>query len=91
MMKLYIPELMYFFLFGGLSKHDEIFVTEANLVLGERKVVAILRVFVHGLFVRADSPTLLFLLFGGRLNGVFIVFGTVRVLSSSVTVLLFLL
>ena len=58
--------------------HDEIFVTEANLVFAERKVVAILRVFFHGLFARADSPIIPFLLFGGRLNGVFIVFGTVQ-------------
>ena len=79
------------FLFGGLFRHDEIFITEANLVPGERKVVAILRVFVRSLFARAGSPILPFLLFGGRLNGVFIVFGTVGVLSSSMMVLLFLL
>ena len=65
-------------LLDEILRHDEIFVTEAHLILGERKVVSILRVFIRGLFVRANLPIFLFVLFGGCLNGVFIVFGTVR-------------
>ena len=59
-------------------KHDEILVAEAHLILGEWKIITILRVFVYGLFIRADSPVLPFVLFGGWLNGVFLVFGIVR-------------
>ena len=59
-------------------RHDKILVAKAHLVLRERKVVPVLRVFVHGLFIRADSLVLPFVLFGGWLNGVFLVFGIVR-------------
>ena len=58
-------------------RHDEILVAEAHLILGERKIITVLRVFVYGLFIRADSPIFPFVLFGGWLNGVFIVFGVV--------------
>ena len=59
-------------------KHDKILVAEAHLILGERKIITVLRVFVYGLFIGADSPILPFVLFGGWLNGVFVVFGIVR-------------
>ena len=57
--------------------HDKFFVAEAHLVLGGWKIITVLRVFVYGLFIRADSPIFPFVLFGGWLNGVFIVFGIV--------------
>ena len=40
-------------------RHDKILVAEAHLILGEWKIVAILRVFMYGLFMWAidTSPT----------------------------------
>ena len=58
-------------------RHDVILSAEAHLILGEWKIITVLRVFIYGLFIRADSPVLPFVLFGGWLNGVFIVFGIV--------------
>ena len=57
--------------------HDKILVAEAHLILGEWKIITVLRVLMHGLFVRADSPIFPFVLFGSWLNGVFIVSGIV--------------
>ena len=65
-------------LLDGLLRHDKVFVAEALLVLGGWKITTVLRVFVNDLFIRADLPILPFVLFGSWLNGVFIVFGTVR-------------
>ena len=58
--------------------HDKVFVTEAHLVLGEWEIIAVLRVFVYGLFIRANLPIFPIVLFGGWLDGVFLVFGVVR-------------
>ena len=58
-------------------RHDKIFVVEAHLILGEWKIVTVLRVFVFGMFIRANSPIFPFVLFGSWLNGVFIVSGIV--------------
>ena len=41
-------------------------------------ITTVLRVFVYGLFIRADLPVFPFVLFGSCLNGIFIVFGIVR-------------
>ena len=59
-------------------RHDEILIAEAHLLLREWKIITVLRVFVRGLFTRANLPIFPFILFGSWLNGVFIVFGTVR-------------
>ena len=59
-------------------RHDKIFVAEAHLILGEQKIITVLRVFVYNLFIRADLPIFPFVLFGSWLNGVFDVFGIVR-------------
>ena len=59
-------------------RHDEILVAEALLFLGERKIITIIRVFVYGMFIRANVPVFPFILFGDCPNGVFIVFGIVR-------------
>ena len=66
-------------LLEGLFGYDEVFVAEAYLIFGERKVVVVLRTFAgQGLFIGAGLPIVPFLLFGGYLDGVFIVFGIVR-------------
>ena len=71
-------------------RHDKILVAEAHLLLGERKIITVLRVFVYGLFIRANLLVFPFVLFGSCLNGVFIVFGTVRsVIFSCVGVAVF--
>ena len=44
--------------------------------LGERKIIIVLRVFVCGLLTRANLPIFPFILFSSRVNGVFVVFGT---------------
>ena len=59
-------------------RHDEILVAEALLILGEWKIITVLRVFVYGLFVRAIVPVIQFILFGYCPNRGFIVFGMVR-------------
>ena len=64
-------------LIDELLRHDKVFVTEARLILGGWKIISVLRVFVNGLFIRANSPILPFILFGSWLNGVFIVFAIV--------------
>ena len=64
---------------------------EARLILGERKIITVLRVLVRGLFTRANLPIFQFILFGSCVNGVFVVFGIFGVLSSPVPVLLSLL
>ena len=66
------------FLLERFLRHDKILVTEAHLLLGERKIVTVLRVFVYGLFIRANLHVFPFVLFGSCLNGVFIVFGVVQ-------------
>ena len=58
-------------------RHDKVFIAKAHLVLEEQKVVTVLRVFIRGLFIRASLPIFPFVLFGGWLDGVFIVFGVV--------------
>ena len=58
--------------------HDEILGAEARLILGERKTTSVLRVFVRGLFTRANLPTFPFILFSSSINGVFVVFGAFR-------------
>ena len=69
--------------------HDKFFVAEARLILGEWKIFTILRVFVNGLFIRADSPILPFILFGSWLNGVFVVSGIVWSVFSCVGIAVF--
>ena len=69
-------------------RHDEILVAEALLFLGERKIITVLRVFVYGLFIRADLPVFPFVLFGNCFNEIFIVFGIVRSIVFSGAVLL---
>ena len=59
-------------------RHDEIFVAEAFLILGEWTVTIVLRVVGPGRFVGASLPVFLLLLFGCYLSKVFIVFGIVR-------------
>ena len=49
-------------LLNGILRHNKLFIAEAHLILGERKVVTVLRVFVHGLYIRANSPIFLFVL-----------------------------
>ena len=41
-------------------------------------ITTVLRVFIYGLFVRADFPILLIVLFGSFFIVVFYVFGTIR-------------
>ena len=66
-------------LLEGLFGYDEVFVAEAYLIFGERKVVVVLRnVAGQGLLIGAGLPIFLFLLFGSCSNRVFIVFGVVR-------------
>ena len=57
-------------------RHDEILGAEAHLVLGERKVVIVLRIFVRGLFTGANLPAFPFILFINCIDGVFVVFDT---------------
>ena len=66
-------------LLEGLFGYDEIFVAEAYLIFGERKVVVVLRIVAgQSLFIGAGFPVFVFLLFGSCSNRVFIVFGIVR-------------
>ena len=58
-------------------RHDKILAAEAQLILEERKIITVLRVFVYDVFIRADSPIFPYVLFGSWLNGVFIVLGNV--------------
>ena len=53
-------------------RHDKVFVAEAHLILG------VFQVFVCGLFIRANLPILLIVLFRVLLDGVFLVFGIIR-------------
>ena len=69
--------------------HDEILVAEAFLILGERKIITILRVFVYGPFLRASVPVFPLILFGDCPNRVFIVFGIVRIVFSGVGIVVF--
>ena len=63
----------------GLFGYDEVFVAEAYLIFGEKKVVVVLRIVAgQGLFIGVGLPVFLFLLFGSCSNRVFIVFGIVR-------------
>ena len=59
-------------------RHDKILVAQANLILGEWKIITVLRVFVYGLFMRAIMPVFQFILFGCCPNRGFIVFSIVR-------------
>ena len=66
-------------LLEGLFGYDEVFVAEAYLIFGERKVVVVLRIVTgQGLFIGAGLPVFLFLLFGSCSDRVFIVFGVAR-------------
>ena len=52
-------------LLEGLFGYDEVFIAEAYLIFGERKVVVVLRTIAgQGLFVGAGLPVFLFLLLG---------------------------
>ena len=57
-------------------RHDEILGAKAHLILKERKVIAVLRIFVLGLFTRAKLPIFPFILFSSCINRVFVFFGT---------------
>ena len=46
-------------LIDGLLRHDKVFVVEARLILGRWKIITVLRFFVNGMFIRADSSILL--------------------------------
>ena len=70
-------------LFKRFLGHDEIHSAEACLILGERKIITVLRVFVYGLFVRANFPIFPIVLFGTLFVGIFSVFGTVRSVTVS--------
>ena len=59
-------------------RHNEIFGAKARLIHGERKITIVLRVFVRGLFSRANLPIFPFILLSGYVNGVFVIFGTFR-------------
>ena len=59
-------------------RHDQILIGKAHLILGEREIIDVLRVYMYGLFIRADLPVFPFVLFGSCLNGIFVVFGIVR-------------
>ena len=59
-------------------RHDKVFVAEAHLILGEWKIIVVLRVFVYGLFIRANLPIFPIVLFGFLFIGIFSVLGTVR-------------
>jgi len=59
-------------------RHDNLFIAEAHLILGGWKVITVLRVFICGLFITANLPILLIVLFRVLLDGVFLVFGIVR-------------
>ena len=76
-------------LLKGFLRHDKVFVADAHLILGEWKIITVLRVFVNGLFIRADSPILPFILFGSWLNRVFVVFGIARSIFSCVGIAVF--
>ena len=65
-------------LLEGFLRHDNVFITEGNLILGEWKIITVLRVFIYSLFIRANLPIFSTVLFGGWLDGVFLVFGIVR-------------
>ena len=54
-------------------RHDKILIAEDLFFLGEWEIIAVLRVSICGLFIRAVLPSFLFLLFGSYLNRVFIV------------------
>ena len=62
----------------GFLRHDKVFDAEAHLILGEWKIITVLRVFIYSLFIRANLPIFSTVLFGGWLDGVFLVFGVVR-------------
>ena len=65
-------------LLEGLFGYDEVFVAEAYLIFGERKVVVVLRIVVgQGLFIGAGLPVFLFLLFGYCSHRVLIAYGAV--------------
>ena len=64
-------------------RHNKILGAEAHLILGERKIIIVLRVFVYGLLIRANLPVFPFVLFGSWLKGVFIVFGIARTIVFS--------
>ena len=59
-------------------RHDEIFVAEACLLFGGWMVTTVLRVIFYGLFIGVVLPVVMFLLFGCRTDGVFIVFDVPR-------------
>ena len=58
-------------------RHDEIFVAEAFLIVGERMITTVLRVVGPGLCIGASLPVFLLLLFGCYISKVLIVFGVV--------------
>ena len=58
-------------------RHDEILGAEAHLILRERKVIVVLRIFIRVLFTRANLPIFPFILVISCINGVFAVFGIV--------------
>ena len=65
-------------LLKGFLRHDKVFVAEAHLILGEWKIITVHRVFVYGLFIRANLPIFPIVLFGGWIVVVFMVFSVVR-------------
>ena len=65
-------------LFKRFLRDDEILGAEARRILGEQKIIVVLRVLVCGLFTRANLPIFPFILFGSCVNRVFVVFGTFR-------------
>ena len=65
------------FLLERFLRDNKILVAEAHLILREWKIIPVLRVFVYGLFIRAYLPIFPIVLFGGWLDGFFLVFGIV--------------
>ena len=65
-------------------RHDKILAAEDLLFLGGWEIIAVLRVSICGLFIRALLPAFLFLLFGFYLNRVFIVQSVIFSGASSV-------
>ena len=61
-----------------ILRHDEVFVVEACLLLGEWTVTIVLRVIFYGLFIRVVFPVVIFLLFECSSYRVFVVFGVAR-------------
>ena len=65
-------------LLDGILRHDKFFIAEDPFFLGERHVVVVLRIVVHGLFIGTGLPIFPFGLCKTWLGGVFVVFGIIR-------------